>query len=717
MSSDLVLADAEATAALARRIAPFLQAGDLVTLDGPMGAGKTTFTRALVAALGGDPAVVASPTYTLLHHYEARLPVVHVDACRLSSAEELEGLGFSEAAAPGVAVVEWAEQVEEALSGRRWSVSLDHDGAGGRRARVLAPPDAAWSADPVIRIPAAHGRDPLVGQWLATHASRSALRFLQGPWILAGALAGLAGALALAGIHSWPGFPATFRRLAEAWLGDPAVVLPGAILGAGLVALVAARRPIPAGQEPWLGLGGFLILWSLLWDPLMATGVLASGIALIFVLAVGYRVLAVLLGGQPGLSVVDPQPPVGGWPRVSILVPLYQEAEIVPGLLANLRALDYPPECLEILFLCEADDPATVAALAAGDLPPRARVVVVPDAQPKTKPRACNHGLVLATAEFLVIYDAEDRPEPDQIRQAVAVFGLLPLTTACLQAHLAWHNAGTNVLTRLFALEYNVWFRRYLPGLHRLGAPIPLGGTSNHFRTAILRQVGGWDPFNVAEDCDLGMRLHQAGYRTDLLDRTTWEESVTDLGPWIRQRTRWFKGYLATWAVWGRQPLTLARRLGPAGTLGFLLVVPAVPLLAGLGLVLWLVLMAYAGLVGIDVIRGHDLLQILGTRDWAGERWSWPLWYAGPAESPVWSTASQILAVVSGGLVLGNLLLVILSMAGGGRPDQRGLRLWGLLIPGYWVLQGVAAWRALLHAIIQPHRWEKTVHHRQTPPE
>ena len=192
---------------------------------------------------------------------------------------------------------------------------------------------------------------------------------------------------------------------------------------------------------------------------------------------------------------------------------------------------------------------------------------------------------------------------------------------------------------------------------------------------------------------------------------------MTDLGPWIRQRTRWFKGYLATWAVWGRRPVALVRHLGPAGTIGFILTIPAVPLLAALGVVLWLVLAVYAGLVGVDVVRGHGLLEILGTRDWAGERWSWPLWYTGAAEHPVWSGASQILAVVSGSLVIGNLLLVILAMAGGGRRDQPGLRRWGLLMPGYWALQGIAAWRALWHAVIVPHRWEKTVHHRQPPPE
>jgi hypothetical protein len=340
-------------------------------------------------------------------------------------------------------------------------------------------------------------------------------------------------------------------------------------------------------------------------------------------------------------------------------------------------------------------------------------VLVVPPAHPRTKPRACNHGLAHARGSHLVIFDAEDRPDPDQLRQAVGVFATLPPSVACLQAHLAWYNADTNLLTRMFALEYNMWFRRYLPGLMRLGAPIPLGGTSNHFRIAPLREVGGWDPFNVTEDCDLGVRLHVAGYRTAILDRTTWEEAVDRVPSWIKQRTRWLKGYLATWAVWGRRPVRLVTALGFRGTIGFLLAVPAVPVLAALGLALWISLAIYGILVGIDLLHGHGLVDILGTRDWAGTRWSWPLWYGGESEHVIFAPVSRILAVISALLLVGNLVIVGLSMCWGGRRDQPGLTRWGLLMPVYWLLQGVAAWRAALHAVINPHQWEKTVHHRR----
>jgi hypothetical protein len=349
-----------------------------------------------------------------------------------------------------------------------------------------------------------------------------------------------------------------------------------------------------------------------------------------------------------------------------------------------------------------------------------ARVVVVPEARPKTKPRALNHGLVLARGEFLVVYDAEDRPERDQIAKAVAAFAALPDRTICLQARLAWANADDNALTRLFALEYQQWFGRYLPGLYRLGAVIPLGGTSNHFRTAALRDLGGWDPFNVAEDCDLGVRLRVAGYRTAVLDSTTWELAVTGAGPWLRQRTRWLKGYLATHAVWGRRPVHLARRLGPRALFGYLLVVPAVPLLAGVSVALWTVLAGYTVAVGIDVAHGHRLLDCLGRRDWAGGRWSWPLWYGDAGEHALWAPASVVLAVVAGMLLIGNLVFVALAAWAGTRPGERRRGRWAVLMPAYWLFQGVAAWRACWQALGDPHRWEKTEHrpmllHQQRP--
>ena len=233
-------------------------------------------------------------------------------------------------------------------------------------------------------------------------------------------------------------------------------------------------------------------------------------------------------------------------PRYTVLVPVYREANVIGELMRNLGALDYPAEKLEVLVLLESDDTETIEAARAAQPPATVRLVIVPDAQPKTKPKACNVGLFLARGELLVIYDAEDRPDPQQLRKAVAAFEQAGEKTICMQARLRYWNYTTNVLTRMFSLEYGYWFGTMLPGLDRLGLPIPLGGTSNHFRVPQLRELIGWDPHNVTEDADLGLRAAVEGYRVGVIDSDTEEEACAEVRPWIRQRTRWIKGYMQT---------------------------------------------------------------------------------------------------------------------------------------------------------------------------
>ena len=269
-------------------------------------------------------------------------------------------------------------------------------------------------------------------------------------------------------------------------------------------------------------------------------------------------------------------------PVYTVLVPLLREGPLVGRLLAALAALDYPRHRLDLRLLVEADDAETLAALERTALPPHAAVVEVPPGAPRTKPRALAYGLLLARGEHVVVYDAEDRPAPEQLRHAVAAFARAGPHVACLQARLAPYNAARGILERWFAADYAVQFDLLAPALAARRAPLPLGGTSNHFRTAQLAELGGWDPFNVTEDADLGVRLHKAGLRTAVLDSTTLEEAPGDLGNWLRQRSRWSKGHVQTLLVHLRHPARLAARLGPGGSLAFLFVVGSalVPLLA-----------------------------------------------------------------------------------------------------------------------------------------
>lgn len=305
-----------------------------------------------------------------------------------------------------------------------------------------------------------------------------------------------------------------------------------------------------------------LLATSLLF--LFAPTILAAIAGTLFLTAISFRWLVCVAGRSderhdpgPLSSEVD-----ADLPFYTVLVPLYGEAGMVPDLIRRLSALDYPAAKIEILILVEADDVATRLAMATAPKPPWMRAVVVPPGEPRTKPRALNVGLALARGELLAVFDAEDRPQPGQLREAAALYANAPPQLACLQGRLAITH-GTRILPRLFAIEYAALFDLYNVGLARLRLPVALGGTSNHFRTSTLRELGGWDAWNVTEDADLGFRLARFGYETDVLVSTTFEEAPERASVWIRQRRRWTKGWMQVALVLLRDPSSW-RDLGPA---------------------------------------------------------------------------------------------------------------------------------------------------------
>ena len=261
----------------------------------------------------------------------------------------------------------------------------------------------------------------------------------------------------------------------------------------------------------------------------------------------------------------DPEgaPIIARLPAVSILVPLYKEREVAARLIGRLARIDYPRELLDICLVVEADDQITIDAIEASQLPAHIRQIVVPHGELKTKPRALNYALEFCRGSIVGVYDAEDAPAPDQIHRVVRRFHERGPDVACLQGVLDFYNARTNWLSRCFTIEYATWFRVILPGLARLGLVVPLGGTTLFFRRAVLEELGGWDAHNVTEDADLGVRLARRGYRTELIDSVTGEEANCHFWPWIKQRSRWLKGYAVTWAVHMRRPGLLWRELGP----------------------------------------------------------------------------------------------------------------------------------------------------------
>jgi len=366
------------------------------------------------------------------------------------------------------------------------------------------------------------------------------------------------------------------------------------------------------------------------------------------------------------------------WPTYTILCPLYKESAIVPQFVEAMKALDYPTEKLQVLFLTEENDSETRAALYRMQLPPGFTILTVPQGSPQTKPRACNFGLLQAKGQFIVIFDAEDKPEPYQLKKAVLTFANHGPEVACVQAKLNYYNARQNLLTRWFAAEYSTWFDIMLPGLQQSGFSLPLGGTSNHFRTEVLRALGGWDAFNVTEDCDLGLRISQYGLKTAVLDSTTYEEATSRVKTWLFQRSRWIKGYLQTYLVHMRHPVQTLQQRHLRKFFSLQLIVGAWTVVLLINPFMWALTALYV------VFRPVQLYSIL---------------FPGP-----------ILYMGAFCLIFGNFFYVYIHLLGCLRRKEYALIKWVMLIPLYWVMMSMSAYIAFYQLIVKPHYWEKTQH-------
>ncbi len=364
-------------------------------------------------------------------------------------------------------------------------------------------------------------------------------------------------------------------------------------------------------------------------------------------------------------------------PIYSILLPVYKEDKLIKKLIWNLQAIDYPREKLDIKLLIEEDDSKTLNAVKNLDFPAIFEVIVVPFHMPKTKPKACNYGLHFCRGKYLTIYDAEDIPDTDQLKKVVAMFNKLPSNYICIQSALNYFNRNENFLTRMFTLEYSYWFDYMLPGLDTLDIPIPLGGTSNHFKTENLIELGAWDPFNVTEDADLGVRAYAKGYKIAVVNSTTYEEANNEPFNWIRQRSRWIKGYMQTFLVHMRHPVKLWKKLGWKGFLGFSFFIGATPL----------TFLVYPFLLGIFIsYLVFDLSSI---------KTLFPDW---------------VLFVSIFNLMVGNILMIYINMMAVFKRRFYELILFSIANPVYWLMHSIAAFKGLYQLIVKPFYWEKTEH-------
>lgn len=367
-------------------------------------------------------------------------------------------------------------------------------------------------------------------------------------------------------------------------------------------------------------------------------------------------------------------------PTYTIFCPLYKEWSVVNQFISAISAIDYPKNKLQVLLLMEEDDIETVTKIMNMSLPKYFEVVVLPQSFPKTKPKACNYGLLMAKGDYCVIYDAEDIPEKDQLKKAVIAFQKGGESVRCVQAKLNFYNPHQNLLTKLFTAEYSQWFDLTLPGLQSLHAPIPLGGTSNHFRTGDLLKLNGWDAFNVAEDCDLGVRLAKNGYETVIINSTTYEEANSDPINWFWQRTRWIKGYIQTYIVHIRDSREYIRKNGVYKFLTFHLVVGGKILSILVNPMMWLITIIY---FAFRPLIGNFIESFFPG----------PILYIG---------------VLS--LVFGNFMYLYAYMMGSAKRGYYELVKYGFAVPFYWLSMSMAAWVAVYKLIRQPFYWSKTKH-------
>ncbi len=481
--------------------------------------------------------------------------------------------------------------------------------------------------------------------------------------------------------RSRPGWLRSFRFTSSERLGRFVAQHTRNALGRSAADGLRRSRPLFSSAPRRYGIGrivtGALALLAITFlavVPAATVEAFATSLCIVFLAAAALQLISAAFGGQaPG------QPTRTGddtLPIYTIICALYREANVVNNLVAAIRALDYPREKLDVKFVLEAGDHDTRRAIAQLELGPPFEIITAPPIGPRTKPKALNVALPFAQGSFTVVYDAEDVPEPDQLRQALDVFRAGDQRLACVQASLTIDNTADSWLARMFTASYAGQFDAFLPGLAALRLPLPLGGSSNHFRTAALRQVGGWDPYNVTEDADLGIRLYRFGYHSAALASATYEEAPARFGPWLRQRTRWYKGWMQTWLVHMRRPGRLVRELTPLGAIAFQLFL-ACNVFAALVHPLFMAGLCYS-------LLALPSLQAVGTMD-----------------------AAPVFAATFLGGYASTIAIDLIGLR------RRGLlrHAWVLVLtPLYWFLLSLAAWRALFQLLHDPQRWEKTEH-------
>lgn len=426
----------------------------------------------------------------------------------------------------------------------------------------------------------------------------------------------------------------------------------------------------------------FSFLLGLYWNSTLTLAVAIMVVQAFYIASVLFKLIVSIAGSKSELEQFITEEEVKSLdekdlPVYSVLVPVYKEPEVISILMESLKKLDYPQNKLDVILLLEEDDEETLRAAKKHAPPINWRFITIPNSIPKTKPKACNYGLFFARGKYLTIYDAEDIPEPDQLKKAILAFRKAGQDYICFQAALNYFNRDENFLTKMFTLEYSYWFDYLLPGLYNLKLPIPLGGTSNHFDVEKLKDIGAWDPFNTTEDADLGVRAFAKGYKVGVINSTTYEEANARLKNWIRQRSRWIKGYMQTFLVHSRNPIGLYRAVGLRGMLAFYLMIGGTPITFLVNPIMWFMFFIW-------LLTETKLIE------------------------PFFPGIVLYLSIFN--LLFGNFIGVYLSLIAVFRRGFYELSLYALLNPIYWVLHSIASYKALYELFTKPFYWQKTQH-------
>ena len=364
-------------------------------------------------------------------------------------------------------------------------------------------------------------------------------------------------------------------------------------------------------------------------------------------------------------------------PVYTILIPAKYESEVMEQIISAMSMIDYPTNKLDILVCMEDYDRETIEAFIDANPPAHFRPFIMPYVNPQTKPKTLNMAFLESRGKYVVVYDAEIIPEPNQLKKAYLAFKKYP-DIAVFQTRLDHYNADDNLITKMFSIEFSFYYDMFLPGLQKLGVPVPLSGHSVHFKHDAIKEVGAWDAYNVTEDCDIGMRLFRRGYKIGLIDSISQEEATSTLNMWVRQRTRWMKGFIQTSIVHLRHPVRFAKEIGGWKNFTvFILTVPGTVVVNILNIVTWIMFVIW-------------------------------ILYHPPAIKALYP---QPILLISGlAFILGGFIFTYLNLLGAYKRERFSMVKYALLTPFYWLMLAFATVRGAIQIIIDPHSWEKTTH-------